>query len=116
MSDIENSKTKETIDSYIKVLENELERTKSDILSLEKCLIDLKDFPFKQGEVVVSKTKGNAILSSVVIKISDYSSFTTSIDPRSIWVEISTAKGIECVPMNDIIPYTIVSKVLYDRN
>jgi RNA polymerase-interacting CarD/CdnL/TRCF family regulator len=113
--DRQTSPRHKDIKDFIKVTEDKIKESKEVTSILERALGYLKSFTFKEGDVVVSKTHGNGIVSGIGIGENGYHSRIDDEFPDQFYVVIATKKGYAKVSPEDIVPYTKASKVLYEQ-
>jgi ABC-type phosphate transport system substrate-binding protein len=100
----------ETVLQKIQNLERSLKEAKE---SLE----NIKKLKFKSGDVVIHKQYGNCIIKMPIVKYTENYPPPTSPnyhgDQPFYW--ILTVNGEKTVPESSLVPYTSVSKKLYEK-
>jgi len=107
-------KRTQEIDYYIKVMERKVEHAKKDISIFEKTLEKLNSYCFKEGDVVISKSHGTGIVTGIGVG-DGMPSVINEAFPDQFYVVIATKDGYMKVPPEDIMPYTMASKILHER-
>lgn len=100
---------------YIKITEDRIEKSLKVTKYLNEALVVLKQFPFKEGDVVFVKEKEKGIISG--IEWGD-DGIAAAIDEKFVnrfYAVVATQNGYEKVLLSEIIPYNSSTKVLYER-
>jgi hypothetical protein len=103
------------INFYIQRTKKRIEDLRKDLDIYEETLSNLESYTFKEGDVVVSKSNGIGIVSGIGIGEDRESVVIDQHFPGKFYVVLATSKGYIKVPPNEITPYTLTSKVLYER-
>lgn len=103
------------IDVFIDSVTKSLSRVTIEKEVLERTLEKLQSFSFKEGDVVISKTQGNGIIVGIGVGENSPGTLPDGDFADRLYVTLATKNGYIRVDPDDIMPYTVASKVLYEK-